>query len=134
MDANAPAVVGMGVLRTRSGTVIRAFTGTLCDTSGVLVTANHNVDRLRLGDVIVVALPTVSKVLAGEAAEAAVPMVVAPLGTYPVDLNQPMVPGKPFTWEVPRWKWSHVALPVSAAGRDGCFGQSVETRPPPSTV
>ena len=73
MDPNAVAVVGMGVLR-RNGTLVRTFTGTLVDVNGLVVTANHNVDRLKPGDTIVVAVPD---------ADGSIPLKAAPMGTYP---------------------------------------------------
>ncbi len=74
MDPNLLAVVGMGVLR-RNGTIVRAFTGTMVDVNGLVVTANHNIDRLKPGDTIVVAVP--------DARSGAIPVIMAPLGTYP---------------------------------------------------
>lgn len=50
------AVVGVAVLR--GGAIVRTGTGTVVDVSGLVITANHHVDRVVPGDVIVVAVPS----------------------------------------------------------------------------
>lgn len=100
MDAVSRACVGVGLLR--KGKVVRVGTGACVDVSGLIATANHNVDRLLPGDQIVVAVP----------AEGRIQLEVPAIGTYGYDVNERVGLGELRAFEKSRWRWTHLALVV----------------------
>jgi hypothetical protein len=105
------AIVGIGVLR--KGAVVRTATGTIIDESGIILTANHNVDRLGHDDVIVVAVPSLLVPATTSAHDGVhIQLQVPALGTYPVDVNERVAPGSLKSFEKPRWVWTHAAVVV----------------------
>jgi hypothetical protein len=104
-------IVGIGVLR--KGAVVRTATGTIIDEGGVILTANHNVDRLGHDDVIVVAVPSLPVATPGTPdARMQMELQVPALGTYPVDVNERTAPGGLKSFEKPRWVWTHTAAVI----------------------